>query len=240
MRKRVGERLPFCMENSEVNPQRVLLVDRDAFELATLSAALRLHGVNIVGEAFTISLAEKLFHSLRPEIVLKQLRSPAEEGLSFLNRVRKVNPNLGIVIMTEFPDFRLIGSQEKNIPRGSKVILKRSLSDLSILTENISASLNPAKDESRVNWISNHESSRENSPVNKIKGLTDVQVETFRLVAQGLSNSEIARVRFVSEKSVEQIIARLAKELGISADPTRNLRVRLAAEYFTWVHIRTP
>jgi DNA-binding NarL/FixJ family response regulator len=70
-----------------------------------------------------------------------------------------------------------------------------------------------------------------------ISDLTDVQIETLRLVAQGLSNSEIARVRFVSEKSVEQIVARIAQQLRISPERGRNLRVILTSEYFKWAGV---
>lgn len=223
------------MDKTQANPTRVLLINSDAFELATLSASLRLHGVNIVGEASNIFLAENLFRSLQPEIVLIDLQPPGEEAISFLNRARKLNPNLGIVIMTVCPDFRLIGLQERNIPRGSKIILKRSLSDLSIITSTFAESLNAVKGESRMTWISSHAANHESTSIEKVRELTDIQIETLRLVAQGLSNSEIARVRFVSEKSVEQIVARIAQQLGISPDRTRNLRVTLAAEYFTWL-----
>jgi DNA-binding NarL/FixJ family response regulator len=70
---------------------------------------------------------------------------------------------------------------------------------------------------------------------NVLSELTDVQIETLRLVAHGLSNSEIARVRYVSEKSVEQIVARVAQHLGIAPDRSRNLRVVLTGEYFKWL-----
>jgi hypothetical protein len=42
-------------------------------------------------------------------------------------------------------------------------------------------------------------------------------------------------VRFVSEKSVEQIVARIAQHLGITPDRSRNLRVVLTGEYFKWI-----
>jgi DNA-binding NarL/FixJ family response regulator len=50
-----------------------------------------------------------------------------------------------------------------------------------------------------------------------------------------MSNSEIARVRFVSEKSVEQIVARIAQHLSITPDRSKNLRVILTGEYFKWL-----
>ncbi len=49
--------------------------------------------------------------------------------------------------------------------------------------------------------------------------MTDTQIQTLRLVATGLSNAEIGRVRFVSEKSVEQIVARIAGHFAIAPDP---------------------
>jgi hypothetical protein len=47
--------------------------------------------------------------------------------------------------------------------------------------------------------------------------MTDIQVETLRMVAEGHTNSEIAKQRFVSEKAVEQTVAKIAKALDIPA-----------------------
>ena len=137
--------------------------------------------------------------------------------------------------MTSCPDLRLFGLLEKNIPRGSKIILKRSVADLSIITFALSESITSARDGSEMNWISIHAAIHARSFITILNEFTDVQIETLRLVAQGLSNSEIARVRYVSEKSVEQIIARIAAHLSISPDRSRNLRVILAGEYFKWL-----
>ena len=223
------------MDNTQANPRRILLINRDSFELATLSASLRLHGVNIVGEASHNFLAENLFTSLQPEIILIDLQPPGEEPIKFLNKARKLNPHCGIVGITACPDFRLMGLQEKNIPWGSQIILKRSLSDLSVFAETFDRSLDAVNAESRMTWISANASIHETSLINTARELSDVQMETLRLLAQGLSNSEIARVRFVSEKSVEQIVARIAQHLSISPDRSRNMRVILAAEYFKWL-----
>ena len=223
------------MDNTQANPRRILLINRDSFELATLSASLRLHGVNIVGEASHNFLAENLFTSLQPEIILIDLQPPGEEPIKFLNKARKLNPHCGIVVITACPDFRLMGLQEKNIPWGSQIILKRSLSDLSVFAETFDRSLDAVNAESRMTWISANASIHETSLINTARELSDVQMEPLRLLAQGLSNSEIARVRFVSEKSVEQIVARIAQHLSISPDRSRNMRVILAAEYFKWL-----
>jgi len=223
------------MSRTLANAPRVLLINDDAFELATMSASLRLHSINIVGEAANVLFADKLFTSLNPEVVLIDLQFSGEEAIGLLQRFRNINPELGIVIMTSCPDLRLFGLLEKNIPRGSKIILKRSVSDLSIITFALSESITSARDGSDMNWISIHAAIHARSFITILNELTDVQIETLRLVAQGLSNSEIARVRYVSEKSVEQIVARIAAHLSISPDRSRNLRVILAGEYFKWL-----
>ena len=86
---------------------RVLLINDDSFELATMAASLRLHSVNIVGEASNMLIAENLFRSLQPEAVLIDLQFSGEEAIGLLQRLRKVDPSLGIVITTSCPDLRL-------------------------------------------------------------------------------------------------------------------------------------
>ena len=214
---------------------RVLLINDDSFELATMAASLRLHSVNVVGEATNMLIAENLFRSLQPEIVLIDLQFSGEEAIGLLHRLRKVDPTLGIVITTSSPDLRLFGLLNKDIPKGSQLILKRSISDLSVITYALNESLSAATDGTEMKWINFHKLVPEESFITILTGLTDIQIETLRLVAQGLSNSEIAKVRFVSEKSVEQIVARIAQHLSIVPDRRRNLRVALAGEYFKWL-----
>lgn len=206
---------------------RVLLINDDPFELATLSASLRLHSTNVVGEALDTLIAQNLFSSLRPEVVLIDLQYSGEECIRVLQKFRKANPEVGIVIMTSCPDLRLFGLQLKDIPKGSLVILKKSAADLSIVTRSLRESILAAKDGREISWI-NHDGS-------PLFDFTDVQVETLRMLSEGLSNSEIARIRFVSEKSVEQTVARIAQHIGITQDRTHNLRAVLTAEFFKWL-----
>jgi DNA-binding NarL/FixJ family response regulator len=63
--------------------------------------------------------------------------------------------------------------------------------------------------------------------------LTHMQRDTLRMVSEGLSNSEIARLHFVSEKSVEQMVGRIARTLAITPDETSNMRVLLTLAFLT-------
>jgi DNA-binding NarL/FixJ family response regulator len=213
----------------------VLVASDDAFELAALSAALRLHSINIVAEAQTEEIAQNLYKFLSPEVVIIDLQFASQEALSLVNKFRKVNPGLGIVLMTACPDLRLLGLVEKQIPMGSQVILKKSVADLSVVSQAISNSLVAVAEKRKMSWIDSNGSLHESAFRSILSDFTDIQIETFRLLANGLSNSEIAKVRFVSEKSVEQIVARIAQHLLVVPDRAQNLRVVLTGEYFKWI-----
>ena len=115
----------------------VLVASDDAFELATLSAALRLQSINVVAEASTDEIADNLYKFLSPQVVLIDLQFSGAEALKLVNKFRKVNPSLGIVLMTACPDLRLLGLLEKQIPLGAQVILKKSIADLTVVSHAI-------------------------------------------------------------------------------------------------------
>ena len=211
---------------------RVMIATEDAFELTTVSASLRLHGVNIVAEVQSQIVAENTFRSLQPEVVLFDLLFADSHVIEMIIGFRKTNPELGIVIMTACVDLRLLGIPAASIPRGVQIVLKRSIADLAILNSAITQSLESSSISATAQWVNGQGSSYENAFVSVIHNFTDIQVATLRLLAQGLSNSEIAKVRFVSEKSVEQIVARIAQHLEVLPDRAKNLRVVITGEYF--------
>jgi len=214
---------------------RVMIASDDAFELATMSAALRLHGVNVVGEASNKLIAENTFRSLHPEVLIIDLIFASGEAIAIIDELRKANPKLGVVLMTACPDLRLLGVSEKTLPHGVQIVLKRSVADLAVLSFAITQSLESSSINSSAQWVRAHASLHENAFLTVLSDFTDIQVATLRLVAQGLSNSEIAKVRFVSEKSVEQIVARIAQHLKVTPDRSKNLRVVITGEYFKWI-----
>ncbi len=214
---------------------RVLVINEDAFELATLSAALRLHTINVVGEAKNLAVAESLFRSLQPDVLVIDIQFDGQEAISFAKKLRKLNPGLGIVLTTACPDLRLLGITKKEIPSSSQLILKKSINNLEVIADSIAKSAQLAESNDPIVWVDSQGSLHENAFSSILEAMTDTQIETLRLVATGLSNAEIGRVRFVSEKSVEQIVARIAGHFTIAPDRTRNLRVLIAGQYYKWI-----
>jgi DNA-binding NarL/FixJ family response regulator len=67
--------------------------------------------------------------------------------------------------------------------------------------------------------------------INKFEKLTDLQIEVWREVSEGLSSSEIAARRKISEKAVEAILARIYTFLEIKREKSNNPRILLANSF---------
>lgn len=214
------------------NSPTVILGSRNQFELAILGASLRLQGVNLVGEGDSVEMMGNLFRSLQPDVVIIDLQFCSIDFLEQIETIRKLNNELGIILLSVCEDFRLFGIDPDSLPYGTQIVLKKSLSDISIIKKAISFAIVAAINLTDKAWIDGRGSLHEKELTSILTRFTDIQVETFRLLATGYSNSEIARIRFVSEKAVEQIISKIAEHLGIQNDKGRNLRVILTGEYF--------
>ena len=213
---------------------RVLLVMDDAFELSMMAAALKMHGTNVIGEARKQSSAVLLMRSMQPNVLLIDMHTSNEHSIAIASTIRKESPNIGVVILVACADLRLLGELTCNIPTGAKVVIKKSMNSVAALCDVISESRIFAP-ESPVIWVNGNVSIHEKAIEKLISHLTDLQVDTLRLLANGLTNAEIGRIRFVSEKAVEQIVSRIALMLDMQPDRTKNLRVQLVSEYFKWI-----
>ena len=201
-------------------PTTALVIEDDDLMRVSLVAALASADVDVVASAKTSAEALELAHTLFPQVALVDLhlgRGPT--GVDVAHELRKNDPRIGIVFLTSFEDPRLI-VETKPLPQGSQYLLKKDVGSIDEIAEAITASL-----EGKNRRISTE------LPSN-MSQLSDVQLETLRLVAQGLSNTEIARRRQVTEKSIEASITRLLKSLNIPRDEGSNQRVQLARLYF--------
>ncbi|WP_298122585.1 response regulator [uncultured Aurantimicrobium sp.] len=199
----------------------VLVVEDDDLTRITLSSSLKAAGADNVYSASTASEALTLAHKHLPTAALLDLHLGAgPTGLDVARQLRAQNSRIGIVILTSYEDPRLLGENPDFIPAGTKYLLKRDISDISVVTQALSSAPSSSKLLSRPNM--------------KLLGskLSENQLMILKLVAEGYSNSEIARRRGVSDKAVEGTLTRLANKLGLEKDSTSNQRVHIARVYF--------
>lgn len=194
----------------------VLVVEDDSFTRLSIASTLRILGYSVC-QASSASEGLRVGRELLPAAALIDLHlGLGPNGIELSSALRSLNPEIGVVFLTSYASPRLLDPKQK-LPKGSIYLNKSQVAESEVLSRALEASVkhHPMK----------------NDFVSKLDKLTDLQLETVRLVAQGYSNSEIAKKRFVTEATVEKTLSRVAKELGLELTPARNQRVRIAKAY---------
>lgn len=213
------------MTTTHIDKPRIMIFDCDRFELVTLADSLRMQSLDIVGQASDHESAMQLFQAVLPDSILLNYQGCDFSCIELLKNFREITPTLGIVMLTDSPDLRLYALHEDDLPVGTQLIEKSAIADLREIRNAIELANKP---DAKTAWVANIFDS-------DLGSLTNIQIETLRLLALGLSNSDIGKTRFVSEKSVEQTITRIAQHLHVVHEKGHNMRVLLATEYFKWL-----
>jgi two-component system, NarL family, nitrate/nitrite response regulator NarL len=129
------------------------------------------------------------------------------------------NPDIGVVYLTSYEDPRLAhGGAPVLLVKNSVYLVKQSIESGTELAE-------------AIETVRNNKGGGLPTPATPLAKLTDRQMQTLALLAEGLSNKEIARKRGITEQSVAISINRISKALGLSQHLDRNQRVHLARVY---------
>lgn len=197
----------------------VLVVEDDNLTRITLTASLKSSGITQVYSARNVSEAVELATTHMPSTALIDLHLGAgPTGLDLARQLRSMNSKIGIVILTSYDDPRLLGENPDFIPSGTIYLRKTDITDISAVTQAL------------LHSPGNNRLAATNKSAS-LK-LTQTQLEILKLIAEGHSNSEIARRRGVSEKAIEATISRLAAKLDLEKDSASNQRVHIARVYF--------
>jgi DNA-binding NarL/FixJ family response regulator len=206
---------------------RILVVEDDAFTRTSIVGALASNGIDVIDSVGTSAEAVTSFEKHKPDAVLLDLDlGYGPTGLDLARAFRLRNPNIGLVMLTTYSDPRLLRANLPAIPAGTEYLVKSNIGEIKIVSDAIKLAINYSSNSSTKIKQARNDIPRD------LQGMTDIQIETLRMVAQGHTNSEIAKQRFVSEKAVEQTIAKIAKALDIPAATNQNQRVHIARVYF--------
>ena len=203
---------------------KILLVDDDPFTLTMLTSTLHTLGFTEITSLRTVTQAIVAATKASPNVAILDLDlGEGPTGIDLAHRLRKLNPIIGVIILSTYTEPRLIGTNQRPLPENSIYIVKQSISDTKVLLDAITNSVKSNFDP--INAVSLPPS----TPISRIK---DTQIEIMRLVATGISNAQIAEMLVMKEASVEKAIARLIKQLDIKATNRQNQRVLIAQEYY--------
>lgn len=205
---------------------RVLVVEDHAFTRTTVCGALRESGIDVVADTGTAAEALDLAARHKPDAAVLDLDlGEGPNGADLAAELRDMFPAIGIVMLTSYADPRLTGRNVDHLPGAAVYLIKSDVADAGVVAEAIVSAARMAGDPDLAG--------RPMLPgaAAGTANMTDAQVEVARLVAEGLTNAEIAARRGVGETAVERLIMRIAREMGIDATSAGNRRVLIAREF---------
>jgi len=195
---------------------KILIVDDDKFIRASLDSTLANSGFDISGSVSNAKDALAI-NGLDPaDVALLDLDlGIGPTGFDIAQALRRTSPQIGIVFLTSYQDPRFASIHGVSAPKGSRYLVKSEIENIAQIISTI--------------LQTKHRPFNENvNHINKFDKLTDLQIEVWREVSEGISSSEIAARRDISEKAVEAILARIYTFLGIKKEKTNNPRILLA------------
>ena len=222
------------MSETEINGDRttVFIVDDHDVVRKGLRFYLDAHPeIGVVGEAGDAETAVQGVAEHVPDVALMDLVLPPrpgaeptdQGGVQATRRIRQVSPRTQVVVLTSFAQDELIFSA---IKAGALSYLLKDADAETVLRAILSASRGEATLHPRIARRLMAEVTAPTPLRDPAAELTVREIEVLRLVAQGLSNSDIADQLFITERTVKAHVGNLLGKLHLSD--------RTQAAVFAW------
>jgi len=208
---------------------RILLVDDQRLMREGLRILLELEpDLQIAGEATDGQSALEAYAELEPDVVLMDVRMPGMDGVEATWRLHERWPEARVIILTTFDDDEYVF---EGLRAGARGYLLKDVSghDLAEAVRTVAAG--GALIEPSVARKVVAEFARVARPVRPpdaglAEPLSEREVEILRLVAQGLSNREIADRLSLAQGTVKNYVTTILQKLGTRDRTQAALRAR--------------
>jgi DNA-binding NarL/FixJ family response regulator len=125
--------------------ESVMMVEDDDFTRNTVRSALESNGVNIVYDTSTVKEAIAFAKRNRPQVaVLDYNLGKGPNGIDLANQLRRIQPNIAIVLLTAFLDPSQLDKRVAELPPGSRYLIKHSVTKIEVLVAEIKEAIRSA------------------------------------------------------------------------------------------------
>ncbi len=194
----------------------ILIADDHPFFRRGIKSLLQtLEGLKVVGEASTGEEAVRLAADLEPDLILMDLNMPGLNGVQATHQIVSRSPHTGILILTMSDDDDSVFNAMRAGARGYvlKEIDQDGLLEAIRVVASGGAIFSPKVATRLMHFFATPVPP---SSAQLFPDLTDREREVLALIAQGLSNQQIAERMFLSMKTVRNYISNIFSKLQVT------------------------
>ncbi|HEX9172244.1 MAG TPA: response regulator transcription factor [Telluria sp.] len=195
----------------EQKPVRVMLADDHPIVMTGFAMSLEGAGIEVVGQAKTPDEAQAMYAQLRPDVAVLDIRFGTElTGLDAAQAILKADPRAKIVFLSQFDQDSLI---KETYRIGAHAFVTKDCDPADLATAVQHAH------EGKLYFLpqiaSRLASLAVRGDVSPQSQLDQRGLEIFKLMAEGLTNAEIAERLNLSTKTISNASQAIKEKLGV-------------------------
>ena len=202
--------------------RKVVVVEDEPLIRGLISANLEADGF-VVRTAGNSAEAREVAEDFDPDIAILDIElGDGPTGVDLALILRRKHPEIALVFLTHIPEPRVVGIDNKSIPKNAAYLVKDRIADPGVLRKAIEAAVRE-----RVSKDFRDDKNLEHS----LSEVSRSQLAVLQMVALGMNNQQIAAERGTTVRAVENLVKRAFEAAGIDAESTTNPRVTAAREF---------
>jgi DNA-binding NarL/FixJ family response regulator len=209
-----------------MNEIRILIADDHPVFRFGLKALLATEpDAEVIGEASTGIEAVSLANELAPDVILMDINMPDLNGIEATRRILAARPETGILIVSMLDDDSVFAALRAGA-RG--YLLKGAEGDATLRAIRTIAEGGTIFSPGIAGRVMQYFAGEKPESTDPFPELTEREREILALLAQGLSNAEIAKHLVINQKTVRNHISNIFNKLQVSDRLQAALRAREA------------
>ena len=209
---------------------RVAIADDSVFVLEGMQQLLASHqSIEVVASCDDMPSLLHAVETVQPDVVVSDIRMPpsrTDEGIQIAVRLRQLHPDIGVVILSNYTEPRYALKLLETGSEGRAYLLKERVRDSAQLVAAIeSVAAGGSVIDSKVVDVLVTAKAR---PSPALAKLTPRERDVLAEIAQGKSNTAIAKSLVLSKRAVEKHIHSIFFKLGLSEAEDVSKRVKAA------------
>ncbi len=182
--------------------------------------------IEVCGIAFDGLQAVEMAKTLKPDVILMDVRMPEMNGVAATRRIKESNPEIKIIILTTFDDSDYILS---GINNGASGYLLKDIGSAALIDAIKNAyagdTILPSKIAKKITDAALVSSDRQ-IKLKKSFGLSDREVDVAIMLADGFTNRQIASAMKLSDGTARNYISSIYLKLGVDSRMSAITKIR--------------